>query len=151
MVCRLKRAYEESNDIELDYILSPRKRGRQCVLTEDEELVLKEEIKVASSMSFAVDIDGMRTMMARIADDGTERQWNNGVPIDDAIRSFCARTRDITYRKLENKEYAKLKAERYEHVKSFFNAMEVLKQRNEGITSNGDRMWNLDETAIDLH
>ena len=130
VVGRLKLAHERNDEKLLKKILSAvQKAGRKPVLSADEEEVLKREIKDASSRGFAIDIDKMRQIMFRIACDG-RKGWKSAIQSDDAIRSFRTRNRDITYRKSENKEYAKLRAETYEHIKTFFDAMVMLEKKH---------------------
>lgn len=58
-------------------------------------------------------------MMARIASD-RRKGWKNGVLFDDTVQVFRARNIDITNRKGERKEHAKLRAESFGHVNLIF-------------------------------
>lgn len=148
-VQRLRTAVKKNYKETITQLTNERHRGTQSVLTTDEEKVVVTEIKIAASFGFPID-KNIRTIMNKIADDGRKRRWKYNVRSDAAIRFYRARNRDITYRKAEHKTFAKLKAERYEHIKIFFDTMMNVEKLHPGITKNGDCVWNLDETAIDF-
>lgn len=150
VVERIRRDINNDNVIQLDSLLEMRNApGRKTILTEGEEEMIKREIKEAAKLGFAIENDSMRQIMGRVANDGRKENWKNGVPSAAAIRSFRSRNRDVTFRRGENKDYAKLRAESYEHIKTFFDAMISLEKKHPGITSDGDRVWNIDETKVD--
>ncbi len=60
----------------------------------------------AGKRGFAVGKDTLKSLMSQIASDGRP-MWKNGIPLDDNIRAFRARHREITFRKAENKGKAK--------------------------------------------
>ncbi len=71
-----------------------------------------------------------------------------GVPSEDAIRAFRARHREITFRNAENKDRSKFRGESFDHVGGFFKILKHAEKSNPGILSDGDRVWNMDETSI---
>lgn len=70
--------------------------------------MIVERLIFAASRGFAVDLEGFKTIMVRVAA-GVRAGWKHGVPSDNAVRSLGTRHRDITFKKSENKEYAKLR------------------------------------------
>lgn len=64
-------------------------------------------------------------------------------------RSFRARHREITYRKVENKSFSKLKTEKHDHIMAFFEAMRSIEKHYTSIRDDGDLGWNFDKTPID--
>lgn len=86
--------------------------------------------------------------MARIAADG-RRGWKNGIRSDDAVRSFRSRHREITYKKVEDKNASKLRAENRDHVGTFFIALKQIEILHPGLVKDPDRVWNVDETKVD--
>eukprot|EP00171_Calliarthron_tuberculosum_P002529 IDg2529t1 len=90
----------------------------------------------------------VKDMMSRVAADGRPG-WKNSVPSDAAVRAFRARHRELTLRKAESKEHAKLYAENYVHVNRFFKIMQDLEDKHAGLLSNPNRIVNIDETAVD--
>lgn len=150
-VALLQKRYKENDqDGLMQMTETPNQRGVSTVLTSQEELMTCERIKVAATRGFAIDVTGLRAVMGRIAADG-RKGWKNGIPSYDTIRSFRARHRDITCRKAESKEHAKLKAENYAHVETFFDALQQVQNLHPGILINPNVIWNMDETAVDAN
>ncbi len=89
----------------------------------------------------AVGVDYIKSIMSQIASD-EQPLWKTGVSTDDTIRAFGARHREQTYRNSKYKDKSKLRGERYVHVEEFFNILRDI----ERILSDGDRIWNGDET-----
>lgn len=75
--------------------------------------------------------------------------YKHGLPCDDTIRLFRAKHREITFRNYESKDLAKLKGECFEHVDPFLDIVSMIGEKHAGLLSDGDRIWNLDETAVD--
>lgn len=122
--------------------------GRQSVIRESEATLINNRLKLAAQRGFAVDIDSFRHILSRIAADGRQG-YSNQLPSDEAIRTYRAHNRDISYKKIENKESAKLAAESYEHVESFFKILDDIQTKHHGILQDPRRVWNMDETAVD--
>lgn len=74
-------------------VANPNNRGRSTLLSKEEEDMVTERIKIAAARGFATDYNCIRTMMARIAADGS-LGWPNGIPCSDTIHAFRAQ-RDI--------------------------------------------------------
>ncbi|CDF32200.1 unnamed protein product [Chondrus crispus] len=64
------------------------------------------------------------------------------------IKDLVPDLSNITFRKSENKENAKVKGENFEHVQSYARALRQVDNENPGIFEDGDRFFNLDETAV---
>lgn len=125
-----------------------RGRGRGTVLTREEEKMIVDRLVFAAQRGFAVGVAGLKYVMSQIAADGRPG-WKRGVPSDDAIRSFRARNRDIALRTTENKASVKLKGEQYHHVEGYFRELHRINNRFPGILNDGDRVWNMDESAAE--
>ena len=59
----------------------------------------------------------MKRTLQQICADGREG-YMHGLTSDAAIRTYRAKNRGMTYRKTENKDAAKIKAENFDHVNS---------------------------------
>ena len=70
------RRLRSSNDIEnLKELLDPDvSRGRPAVLSHGEERMIVERLKFAASRGSAIDADGIKHIMSRIASDG-RKNW----------------------------------------------------------------------------
>ena len=64
------------------------------------------------------------------------------------MRTWRAHNRDITFRKAENKEFAKLQTEKFAHVNPFASALKQVGTEHPGIFQSSDLLWNMDETAV---
>ena len=60
---------------------------RSNVLSIEEERIIVERLKFATSRGFAIDLEGLKSIMARVAADVCPG-WKHGVSSDDAVRSF---------------------------------------------------------------
>lgn len=80
--------------------------------------MIVEHIIRAALHEFAAELDHLKSIMARVSNDGRERSYKDGVPSNDAVRSFRARHRELTYRNTENKELSKW-GEEYVHVQTY--------------------------------
>ena len=58
---------------------------------------------------------------------------------------------DIAYKKIENKEAAKMAAELFSQVETFFAAVQHVKDSHHGLLDDPKRVWNMDETAVDCN
>ena len=89
--------------------------------------MIKKKISYAAERRFALSNSDVRHIMADIASDGRSGfQTESRSPSQDTIRYWCAVNRDITYRKSENKDIAKLAAENVRHVSTFSDALKKL-------------------------
>ena len=149
-VVRIKKALTDKNNAYLGRLLNPasNRAGRKSVITPGEDALIKERMNFIASKGFAMDLPTIRIVMASIAADGRKR-FKSGIPSAAVIRSFRARNRDITFRNSENKENAKLKGENFEHVQTYARALRQVEREIPGIFEDGDRFFNLDETAVD--
>lgn len=146
----LRNAVQHNNKGVIEqYLSSDTRAGKRRVLTNEEEAMIVQKIKSAALRGAAIGYEGLKYMMTRIASDGREGFPHN-TPSNDTIRAFRARHREITYRATENKEVAKLNAERKSHVQPFFDIIADIGGRNEGLLTDGSRIWNLDETSVDF-
>lgn len=122
--------------------------GRPTVISTDEAAMINERLKLAAKRGFAVDNHTFKHVLSRVAADG-RKGYQRGVPSDEAVRTYRAHNRDITYRRIENKEHAKLAAESYEHIETFFSVLDTIQKTHPGILFSANRVWNTDETAVD--
>ena len=67
------------------------------------------------ALHVSVNNNTIKATLQNLAADGRPG-YKNSTPSDAAIRTYRALNRDITYRKAENKDAAKLGAEIFEHV-----------------------------------
>ena len=121
---------------------------RKPVLSEEEERMIVNRLCFAAGRGFTVDHDGIRRIIAGVVFDG-RRGWRNNITSDDAVRAFRALHREISFRKAENKDAEKLKAESREHFQTFLTALKNVDRPHPGLLSDPDRIWNFDETAVD--
>lgn len=149
---RIKIAFESRNKETLDKLLYPasNRPGRRAVLSNVENNVIKQRIKYAANRGFAFAMSTLKTVMAQVSPDGRRGFCSPvGIPSDDALRSWGARNRDVTYRVAENKRTAFLVAERHDHVVTFKPTLEQISEKHPGIFADPDRLWIFDETAVD--
>ena len=97
----------------------------------------------------AADNAELKSLMARIANDGRPRNFKSGVPSPDAIRSFRARHPEMRFRKSESKATVKLSGENYDHVSTYATVLKEVKSDYPAIFDHGDYVWNMDETHVD--
>ena len=148
---RIKKANDGKNTSELAKLLNPaqNRAGKRTVLSSEEESMIKDRLKYAAERGFAYDANMLANVMREIASDGRKSYSTaSGTPSKEAIRSFRARHRDITYRCAENKHTAKLRAENLDHVATFTRALQNVEKDHPTIFNNSDKLWNLDETEI---
>ena len=110
--------------------------------------MIVECIIFTAHRGFAVDNACLKYMMSQIAADGRPG-WKGNAPIDDTVRSFRARNREICLRTTERKDEVKLKGESYSHVQTFFDELVKIKKRFPGVLEDGDRVWNMDESSVE--
>ena len=133
----------------INKLISPdTKAGRTTVLSPEEERIEVQRLKFVASRGAAVGYCSLRYMMAKIAADG-RKGYKNGIPSDEALRSFRSRHRDLTFRAQENKERAKLHAESVSHVQPFFDIINNVGRKTPEMLNNPNRIWNVDETDVD--
>ena len=153
-ICWNSHAPEASNCVKrhgsVGKILDPRghRADRQPVLSLEEEKLIKHRIKFIPSRGFEIDARTLPSGMAAIAADGG-RGFENGVFSADVVRAFRTRNRDISFQNAENKEQTKLRGENYYHVETYANALQQAEAINPGGFTDRDRLWNMDETAVD--
>ena len=95
-VAILKQYNEQNDNFGLQKLLNASTHaGRPTVLSHEEERMIVERLNFAASRGSSIDISSLKYMMARIAADG-RKSWKNGIPSDEAVRSFRAWHRDIT-------------------------------------------------------
>lgn len=147
---RIRKAIKTNNDGELQKLLNPvdNRAGRETLLTKEEHRMNTERCVTVAAKGYAITNSQMRSIQARVSADG-RKGFQNGIPSNDAVRSFRARTPGLTYRKAENKEAAKIKGENYEHVKTLARELQKVGQDHPGIFDDPDRVWNMDETKVD--
>ena len=82
----------------INKLISPdTKAGKTTVLSPDEERIVVQRLKFVASRGAAVGYCSLRYMMAKIAADG-RNGYKNGIPSEEALRSFRSRHRDLTFR-----------------------------------------------------
>ena len=119
VVGELKELLRVKDDDAISDTLHTNGPGRKTVLSKEEERMIVNRLCFAAGRGFAVEHDGIKRIMARVALDG-RRGWRNNLPSADAVRTFRARHREITFRKAENKDAAKRKSESREHFQTLF-------------------------------
>lgn len=148
-VQRLRKCLTDKDEGKLSHLTSTTIcAGRPRTITNEEATLLNSRLKLASKRGFAVNNSGFKHVLYRIAADG-RNGYRNGIPSDAAVRTYRAHNPDITYKRIENKEFAKLAAESYRHIDIFFAALDEIQVKHPGILLNPHRIWNLDETAVD--
>lgn len=150
IVGEMSKCLQTKDEVTLNRLLNgAMKPGRPSVLTPDEERVIVQRLMYCARRGAALGYDALSYMMAKIAADGRRNGFANGIPSQDTLRAFRARHRELTFRSQESKEKAKLNAENFNHVDRFFRILDDIGERCPGILSNPNRIWNMDETAID--
>lgn len=147
---RIKQCIDKKDSEGLQKLLSPHENraGRPAVLSPIENKMMRESMVKGAERGFAFSTQTALNLMADIASDGRDG-YDGNIPSMAALRSWRARNRQVTLRKGENKDAAKLAAESYEHVKTFATALKSVAAANPGIFNDPDRLWNMDETEID--
>jgi len=98
-VVDIKRKMEDQDERGLRKLISPKRSEAQRVLKAEEDGMIVSHFLWAARRGFALEVDQVKSIMGRIANDGRGNNYMNGVPSDDAIRSFRARHPSPTYRK----------------------------------------------------
>ena len=150
---RIKNAMDSNDEENLGKLLNPKENraGRRCVITSEEDDMIRKQIDYAASRGFAWEKEDLKRAMTQISRDGRAGfRTKTKSASDDAVRAWRARNRETTYRYAENKSVAKLRAERYDHVASLERALKEVEKRNPNIFSHAERLWNMDETAIEV-
>ena len=108
----IKRALKNQDKEGLEKVLDPESHfpGRRPILSEAEERLVVSRTLEAAERGFAVNCALMKSVQGKIAQDG-RKPFSRGVPSSDAIRSFRARHREITFRTAEQVSSARLAAE----------------------------------------
>lgn len=147
----MKELLRDKDDCTLQKILDPSKHraGRKRVISKEEETMIVQRLMHVANRGFPVGPAVLKSIMARIAADG-RTGFPNVIPSDEAIRNFRARHREITYRAHENKDLSKRRGENYEHVKTYVDVLRHLDRDFPGMLHDGDRVWNMDETSVDI-
>lgn len=146
---RIKDAHLTNNQEALDKLLDPENHspGAPPRLSKHIELRICARIKEAAARGFAVDVDGIRDVAARCAEE-YGKSFAKHRPSPEWVRLFRARHRDLTLRKHENKDIAKLHAEDYDHVHTLKTALQQVVARHPNIATNPRLFWNFDETEV---
>ena len=147
---RIKRMAARENSDGLRKLLNPEVNppGRRSILSVEQQQMIVERLLFAARRGFAGDVMDLKRLMAECAIlNGTP--YNNGLPSHEAVRAFRSKHRQLSFRSHERKDLAKVKGENYEHVDTFFRILEGVEHDIPGILQNGDRLWNMDETAVD--
>jgi len=150
VISRMATALKENNEYELTKLLNvtENRRGRSRVLTDAEEKMLCERIIFAASRGFGVYEDELPELMAKISNDGREA-YKRRLPSSAAVRNFRARHREITLRKGQEKEKAKLLAENPDHARTCEKVLRLVIDKHPHLKMNPEYIWNMDETQID--
>jgi len=148
---RLAKAVRNNDETTLRKMLAPEdnRGGRPVVITKEENVMLKDDIKIAAERGCGITHSKMMEVMGSIASDGRVGfRTESGLPSPWAIRGWRARNRDMTFRHPENKEVAKLRAECFSHVNSLVRALKNVAADYPGIFDSPSRLWNVDETKV---
>ena len=90
----------------------------------------------------------MKFVLQQICNDG-RRSYLHGAPSSAATRTYRAKNHDITYRRTENKDAGKLRAENHDHIESLAHRLREIATNHARIFDNSLHIWNLDETHVD--
>ena len=120
VVGELKELLRVKDDDPIFRMLQTNGLGRKTVLSEEEERMIVNRLCFAAGRGLAVDHDGIKRIMARVAWDG-RRGWRNNLPSDDAVRASRARHRDITFRKAEKKKLQNARPKAVNMSKLFYS------------------------------
>ncbi len=123
------------------------KRGASTVFTSEEEAMLTDRLINPGKRGFGVGKDTLKSLMSQIASNGRP-SCKDCVPSEDAIRPFRSRHRDITFTNAEKKDRLIFSGENFDHFERFFKMLKDVKKSNPGIVSDGDSVWNMEETSI---
>lgn len=123
------------------------RRCRQVITKEELKIIIKKLCQAAST-GFVVDNDQFSCDLSRIASDGIA-VFQNSVPISDAIQAYHARSGEIAYKKIGNKEQAKLSAQTFEHIEPLFKQVERDEMLHKEILDNPCCIWNMNKTSLD--
>lgn len=149
--CRRIKLCNDNGDVSgLEKLLNPasNRAGGRPHLTTEQENIITERLILAGKRGFAAETKDLKSLMAQSAE-VNGRPYRNGLPCDDAVRPFRSKHREVALRNYESKDNEKIKGERFEHVESFFKILEDIGKQFPGILTDGDRVWNLDETKVD--
>ena len=111
--------------------------------------MISDRIVFAPKRGFAMTAENLKCTILPVAADG-RKGVTDGYPSDDVIRSFRARHRELTFRKSENKEVAKIRGNIYEHVKKYVDVFLIVDKQCPGMRQDPGRFWNMDETSVDV-
>lgn len=139
-VRELKKLILRKEDVNINSILKETVcSGRKPVFSAQEEKMISERIIEFAKREFFLGVEGVKKMMSRIAPDG-RKGWKNGVPSDNTARVLRSCNRELTYRKTEIKDHAKLPVEQYGHANHFFEILEDVDKKHVGILSKPNRI-----------
>lgn len=120
--------------------------GALCVTAPKQRNCTK--INEAAENGFAVHIAGMKFLSQQICDH-RKRSYKNGSLSGAAIRIYRAKNRHITYRRSENKDAEKLRADNYKHMEKLAHGLQEISKKQHGIFGNPLHTCNLGEAYVD--
>lgn len=101
----------------------------------------------AAKKCFAVNCTPMKSIQGQIAADG-RKSFSKGVPSSDAVWSFRACHRELTYRTSQCVSLSRLEAEKPSHIASLRDVIVDLQKPFPVVFLDPRKIWNWDETAV---
>ncbi len=146
----MAQAVEDRDAHQIEKLLNVtgNRRGPNRVLNDDDEKMICERIIFAAARGFPVYDDDLPKLMAKLADDG-RKGFERGLPLKASIRSFRVRHREITLRRGQEKERAKLLAEHPDHARTCERVLRNVIEKHPHLASQPEYIWNMDETEVD--
>lgn len=122
--------------------------GRPRFISNDEAGLINDRLKLVSSREFGIEKQEVKQFLSRVSVDDW-KGYKNGIPSDEAVRTHLAQNSDILYKRIENKEHAKLVAESFSNMDTFFGTLDDIQRKHPGIFLNANLVWDLEKTADD--
>ena len=147
----MRLARQSQNQNELGGLLNPSKnrRGRRAVFDEEEEEMILSGMKGFASKGRSLDDGGARSLMAQIADDGRRVKCRDGIPSADAMRPFRVRHPELSHRRGQAKELAKVRGESSSHAKTCVGVLKEVFKEHPELLQNPEAVANVDEAEAD--
>lgn len=71
------------------------------------------------------------------------------IPSDEAIRDYCAQNKEISHRRIENKEVAERTDKSYKNIDNLFTAVNEIILKNSRLLFDAHLVWTSDLPAVD--
>lgn len=136
----MKKYLTEKKETEFSRILNPgiNGPGRSRLLTVEEDDIISQRFVHDVRRGLPMDVDKLRALMSMAVADGREVLLE--FPSFEAVKYFTARHSELTYRRTENKEAAKLHAESYGHIQTYVDVFRDVDLDFPGLLQDPDRL-----------